>query len=223
VKERIVLAAERMFAARGIEGVSLRQISVASGNANNSAVQYHFGTRDELLRAILEYRRPCIEERRSELMAERRPRDLPSMIECFVLPILEQGEREDSHYLSFVAMLLNHPERTLFSYDPPDFRNTTAQYLHNMAALLPPAVEPLAQLRLFWAIMFAVHATADRERARTAGRVVPPFAVYATGLIDGIVGFVQAPVSSRTQEAIRESGGIPSEMRRIPGLWLGET
>ena len=44
-KEQIVLAAEGLFAERGIEGVSLRQIGTAAGNGNNSAVQYHFGTK----------------------------------------------------------------------------------------------------------------------------------------------------------------------------------
>ena len=57
-KEQIVLAAERLFAEHGIDGVSLRQIGVAAGNGNNSAVQYHFGTKDRLVQAVFEYRLP---------------------------------------------------------------------------------------------------------------------------------------------------------------------
>jgi AcrR family transcriptional regulator len=54
MKEQIVLAAERLFAERGLDGVSLREIGAAVGNANNSAVQYHFGSKDQLVRAIFE-------------------------------------------------------------------------------------------------------------------------------------------------------------------------
>jgi AcrR family transcriptional regulator len=53
-KEQIVLAAEGLFAERGIEGVSLRQIGAAAGNGNNSAVQYHFGTKERLVQAVFE-------------------------------------------------------------------------------------------------------------------------------------------------------------------------
>ena len=67
---RIVIAAERLFAMNGIEGVSLRQISTEAGSANNSAVHYHFGSKAGLIAAIFRYRLPqLIKERR--LLAAR--------------------------------------------------------------------------------------------------------------------------------------------------------
>ena len=50
--------------AGGLLGVSLRQIGAAAGNGNNSAVQYHFGTKDRLVQAVFEYRLPRLRERR---------------------------------------------------------------------------------------------------------------------------------------------------------------
>ena len=44
-RERIIVAAERLIAERGID-VPLRDIAVAADQRNNSAVQYHFGSRD---------------------------------------------------------------------------------------------------------------------------------------------------------------------------------
>ncbi|MET0908751.1 MAG: helix-turn-helix domain-containing protein, partial [Ilumatobacteraceae bacterium] len=55
---RIVEVAERLFALHGIDGVSLRQIAAAAGTANNSAVNYHFGSKDGLITAIFQYRLP---------------------------------------------------------------------------------------------------------------------------------------------------------------------
>src|ERR687891_78479 len=51
--ERLIAAAESLFATHGIDGVSLREINRAAGARNASALQYHFGDRDGLLRAVL--------------------------------------------------------------------------------------------------------------------------------------------------------------------------
>src|SRR4030081_3050863 len=104
-QEQIVLAAERLFARHGIEGVSLRQIGAAAGNGNNSAVQYHFGSKDQLIQAIFAARLPRLHERRKLLIAERRPNDLRSWVECQLRAVMEQSEQPGSHYVSFVAML----------------------------------------------------------------------------------------------------------------------
>ena len=50
----IMRAAEQMFAERGLDGVSLREITRAVGARNTSATQYHFGDRKGLLRAIVD-------------------------------------------------------------------------------------------------------------------------------------------------------------------------
>src|SRR2546429_3278612 len=73
-KEQLVLTAERLFALHGLDGVSLRQISTEAGNANNSAVQYHFGSKERLIQAIFEYRIPALARRR-RLLAMERPAD----------------------------------------------------------------------------------------------------------------------------------------------------
>src|SRR4051794_41890454 len=73
-KEQIVLAAEALFAERGIEGVSLRQIGAAAGNGNNSAVQYHFGTKDRLGQAGVEVPLPPPPRRPGPVPLRRRPR-----------------------------------------------------------------------------------------------------------------------------------------------------
>ena len=64
--------------------------SMAAGCGNNTAVQYHFGTKDQLIQAVFEYRQPQLHERRRILIAQHRPHDLRSWCECFLLPILEQ-------------------------------------------------------------------------------------------------------------------------------------
>jgi len=53
VRERLVAAAETLFAGAGVDAVSLREINAAAGAGNAIAIQYHFGDRAGLLRAVL--------------------------------------------------------------------------------------------------------------------------------------------------------------------------
>ncbi len=199
-----MLTAERLFAESGLEGVSLRQIGVEAGNGNHSVVRYHFGSKDQLVRAIFEHRMPHLNERRRLLMARRCPEDLRSAVECYVLPILEQGEQEGSHYLSFVAMLQQHADPRLFEDAPEDLQASTREFRNQIADLLTAIPEPLRSHRISEAIAFSVHASARRERAQAVGLNVLPFAVHVTDLLDGLIGFLEAPVSTAARAALED-------------------
>jgi AcrR family transcriptional regulator len=66
-QERILLAAEQLFAEHGCDGVSLRQITIAA-EVNLAAVNYHFYDKESLLRTILTRRLQQTNERRLELL-----------------------------------------------------------------------------------------------------------------------------------------------------------
>ena len=66
-RERIFLAAERLFAERGFDGVSVRDI-VQAADVNLAAVSYYFGSKSELLLAVFRSRaRELNRERRTLL------------------------------------------------------------------------------------------------------------------------------------------------------------
>ena len=69
-REALLLAAERLFAERGMYAVSNRQISEAANQGNNAAACYHFGTRTDLLRAIEAKHRGPIEGLRGRMLGE---------------------------------------------------------------------------------------------------------------------------------------------------------
>jgi AcrR family transcriptional regulator len=50
-RERILTAAERLFAEHGVSAVSNRQVAEAAGQGNTAVVGYHFGTKADLIRA----------------------------------------------------------------------------------------------------------------------------------------------------------------------------
>jgi AcrR family transcriptional regulator len=204
-KEQIVLVAEQLFSQHGLNGVSLRQIGAAAGNGNHSAVQYHFGSKAELVEAIFDYRLSSITERRRILTASRQPTDLRACVECYVLPILEQGEQRGSNYLSFVAMLQQSRDRYLFGRIPDRFRVPVLAFRQEMADLLAEIPEPLRSHRVMQAVTFSVHASADRERQQGQDLAVLPFAVHVIDLLDGLVGFLTAPVSANAIAALGDT------------------
>lgn len=69
-KTRLLDEAERLFASRGIYAVTNREITEAAGQRNVSALNYHFGSRDQLLGAVLMRRGQVLDARRDELGAD---------------------------------------------------------------------------------------------------------------------------------------------------------
>ncbi len=199
-KEQIVLAAERLFAARGYEGVSLREIGAAAGSGNNSAVQYHFGSKGQLVVAIFENRLPYIDDRRAVLTAQLEPRDIRAWVECYVLPLLEQGEIDGSHYMSFIAAVEH--QVGLFGHLPERFRARPQMFHEAVGGLMTEVPEPLRSHRILQVVRLSVQAASARERAKAQGLEVLPFAVHVADLLDGWAGFLQAPASDHALASI---------------------
>ncbi|WP_030692845.1 TetR/AcrR family transcriptional regulator [Streptomyces globisporus] len=61
-REKLIRAAEELFAAQGVDGAQLRDVVARAGQANPSAVQYHFGSRAGLLDAVMAGRQARTEQ-----------------------------------------------------------------------------------------------------------------------------------------------------------------
>src|SRR5205085_9838489 len=84
-RERILAAAERLFAEHGVLGVSNRQIGEAAGQGNNFAVGYHFGTKTDLVRAVARRHGEPMERARAAMVATLGPDpDLRDWLDCLV-------------------------------------------------------------------------------------------------------------------------------------------
>jgi AcrR family transcriptional regulator len=91
-KTTILDAAEALFAEHGFVATSLRQLTTRAG-VNLAAVNYHFGSKDELARAVLLRRiAPVNAERRRRLDALPQPATVEHVVRAFVEPVLRAGE-----------------------------------------------------------------------------------------------------------------------------------
>lgn len=197
------MTAERLFAERGLHGVSLRQIGAAVGGSSPAAVQYHFGTKEVLVDAILMYRLPRLIERRAVLAAMAPPDDLRAVVEAYLLPVVELSELPDSYYLSFVEHVLwitTGPDA--FYGLPAPYREHRDRFVDQVTSLLPDVPEPVRTERVLEATLLCLHTSAYRERAQRSGRPVMPLALQAAYLIDCAMSMLQAPVSSQARAAL---------------------
>lgn len=117
-RERILDAAEGLFAQRGFEGVTVRQIMSQAG-ADVALAYYHFKSKRDLFDAVLLRRAQTLNELRLEALEELEsryrddPPDVEEIIEAFTRPLLEVLEREPEQwrdYMALVAQVNNSPE-----------------------------------------------------------------------------------------------------------------
>lgn len=115
-KVQLLLAGERLFAERGVEGASLREIAVAAGHGNNNAVRYHFGSKEGLIQAIFRYRVSCLEPARHHLLMQVEARgltgDARALLEIINLPYVTL--RDEGGRFAYPAFL----QQYLLRYRP---------------------------------------------------------------------------------------------------------
>lgn len=114
-REAIMASALKLFGERGFDGVRTAEILEAAGQKNQTALQYHFGSREGLYRAILGQHLEHIDRRR---MAIINPRGLaepsPSFTTCLrgmIDPLIDEvGEGAGGvAYLRFLRQFTSRP------------------------------------------------------------------------------------------------------------------
>jgi AcrR family transcriptional regulator len=208
---QLLLAAERLFAEHGLAGVSLRQISIEAGSSNNSAIRYHFGSKDDLLRAIFAYRISDLMLRRALLRARAHPEDLRAQLEAHILPLIELAESPDSSYVSFIEQLQRTGQVDVFIHQS-DAMRSQKEFTSGMQRLLPHIPEPARSMRIQQAQDLAVHLAAERERAIRSDDAVVPFALFVSGVVDGLAGFLATPASAETEQLISSESSTSRRM-----------
>lgn len=107
-KTAMIEVAEKLIGVRGIDDVSMRDVATAAGQRNNSAVQYHFGSRDGLILQILRRRLAALDSDRKARLADASDQglgaDLPTLIRVLFEPIVEllRSQPESTYYARFL-------------------------------------------------------------------------------------------------------------------------
>lgn len=197
-RTRLLSAAERLFAERGIEGVSLREITRASGARNAIALQYHFDDRAGMVQAILDKHVPDVEARRHALLDEYEAQgasDLRVLAGALVRPLAAKLADADggAEFLQIYAELMDKTSQST---------TDSASSLQRWRDLVEPLLdEDTARLhRRFTAILHTVNELS--RRARSGRR--PDDRLFTSYLIDTAEALLAAPVSEETRRLAKE-------------------
>lgn len=110
-RKQIKLSARRLFAQRGIDGVTVREIVAASAQKNAGSLHYYFRTKEALVRELIVDTARLIDDRRNasldQMEAGGGPRTLRQILEILVFPSINLGETdgEEDTYLRFISLL----------------------------------------------------------------------------------------------------------------------
>lgn len=175
-RTKLLLAAERLFGARGIDGVPLHEVVAAAGQRNASALNYHVGGREDLLGAIIDYRRAEVDRSRVELLdgyvAAGVVMDERAVAAGIILPLSKFMARDPNggHYLRFLTQIFvtDRPETTYAAIGRFDEGMRRCLRLYRACFVtVPPR---LIRERFAACGRGAIYALADWERDRTAPR-----------------------------------------------------
>ncbi|WP_214369467.1 TetR/AcrR family transcriptional regulator [Pseudonocardia sp. H11422] len=212
-RSRLLAAAETLFAERGSEAVSLREIGRAAGARNVLAAQYWFTDRDGLIRALLDRHRGEIEAHRHALLDAYEaagPTDpvagLHELAGALVRPLaveLEQGAA-GAGYLRTLADLLTRREPTVEPLGVGEPGDSMARWRALLAPLLDPAAVDLH--RRFHTLRFVAVELA--HRAQDTGR--SDHRLFVSQLVDAAAGLLAAGVSEQTRRLQAERRGPAS-------------
>ena len=196
-RERILDVAERQFMAHGYEGASMRRITSEAG-ANLAAVNYHFGSKEDLLREVFQRRLGWLNSERLraldalEAQAAGAPLKPSQVLEAFFGTLLRIGEDEALGGMTFLRLL----GRTLT--DPADFIRTFfageyAEVIERYKRALFRAVPDVPPAEIVWRLHFMLGAIS--------------YAIAGTGMLSVVTG-TEDDVSA-------DPAAVASESRRL--------
>lgn len=164
-REVLLDTAERLFAERGIGGASLRAITGAAGT-NLAAVNYHFGSKEGLVRALFTRRLGPLNQQRLERLAECEAEDGPPAVECvlraFVEPVVRML-RDAEHGRAFARLVgrsFHDPEGDTQTLLLEEFRETSERFAEALATARPELSLQEVLWRLHYTIGAMAHTTA---------------------------------------------------------------
>jgi AcrR family transcriptional regulator len=150
-KERILTAAEALFAQRGFEGASLRQLTAAAG-VNLAAVNYHFGSKDNLVEEVFKRRLDQLNARRLAALkqvAGQPETTLDDVLAAFIRPALDLShDGGGGLFMRVLARAFAEHDDSLRKFLSDNYGHVMRQFTSEFGRLLPQ----LSKEELYWRI-----------------------------------------------------------------------
>lgn len=216
-RDLLKTAARRLFAHRGYDGVSVRDIVVAAGQRNSGSLHYYFGSKDELARELVADGARLIDDRRNAMLdaieARGGPRHLREIIGCLVWPSTNlasdlagdgsQPPKEDS-YIRFITMLQMSHRQMFMDALEGKWASGYDRALAHIRVFLKDIDPDLVNQRLMLMSLYLRAAMSSREAALEGGAAHRVWSMAATmeNFIDTVEGMLKPKPSKPTLNAL---------------------
>ncbi|MGO4255655.1 TetR/AcrR family transcriptional regulator [Marmoricola sp. RAF53] len=161
---RLLDAAERLFAERGVGAVSLRAVMQEAGT-NVAAIHYHFGSKEALLEAVVRRRTADVSTSRDLLLEGPGEDTARSLAAAFIHPLLTLVESGGRDWVRMVAHLLSANDPALGPISTTFF-DRNAAFVARVARLDPTAGPRTVAFRLAQAMSLTLRVLGDLERTQ---------------------------------------------------------
>ena len=157
-RSRILDVAEELFGERGLDGVSIRDIT-RNAKVNLAAINYHFGSKEDLIAAVFERRVVPVNEARLaaldrvEKSASNRIPKLEAILEAFIRPALQSSLKASKGGTAFSKLFgrcLSEPSPEVEALLKRQFE-PLAERMHTV---LKKALPHLSRSQIFWCMKF---------------------------------------------------------------------
>jgi AcrR family transcriptional regulator len=211
VRQRLLDAGERLFAAHGWNGVSIRTIA-AEADVTLSALNYHFGEKENLLAEIFAARAAPIAAERMRLLAAVQAEGTPTLeavLQAFLCPALAVEQQfGGAAFVRLRARLATEPEEFSRRILAKAFDQSSGAFITALQAVLPdlPATDLAWRFHFLLGTMFYTMANPGRIQSLTGGACDPGDSEMALAHLVPFVaaGFRTAPVAKPVRRARRK-------------------
>lgn len=168
-RERLLDAAEELFAMKGFEAVSLRELTSAA-KANLAAVNYHFGGKEGLIDAVLEGHMTPINQERirrlDQILGRKKKPTVREVLEAFLEPLVERISARDSRqrlFAQFMGRMMSEGACKIPDEAVPMFQEMAKRVVQGLQAACPKLGEEEAYCRMKFAFVVMADAMMKDE------------------------------------------------------------
>ncbi len=153
-KERLLVVAGELFADRGFDSVSLRMITDRA-NVNLASVNYHFGSKEELIGAVVDDIVRPVNERRLSLLSliDYTTQDpIRKIIHAFIDPVFDLSDsgNDDNKYYKLISRCIASRDERVSSIIIKQFPEVLAQFVSALTKALPSIDSNSAHLKIMF-------------------------------------------------------------------------
>lgn len=164
-KDRILGAAESLFAQQGFAGTSLREVT-SRADVNIAAVNYHFGSKENLINEVFRRRLDELSDRRLgalQTAREQSPGDLHAVLAAFIEPALALSldRQGGSAFVRVLARAYAEKDERLRQFVSEHYGHVMREFSKAVAACLPDMPRETLAWRLDFVAGALTYAMAD--------------------------------------------------------------